>query len=213
MWMSALKLRIIVNGKTYETTVQHLPEHNGALGYKLDVQSSDLVANPHITAHVVGKDVAGNTQDGLMGINLQVDLLAEATLTIDPVTGDNMINGDESRQPFTFVTGRVGGDVHVNDTVYLTVNGHTLTGKVTDQGGYLGYSIKVSTPDLLADPHLTATVNTTDVAGNPATANAQTTVVIDTRVDATITIDSVTPDNTLNDVEQHQTTTVGHRAP
>ncbi|MCX8978052.1 retention module-containing protein [Citrobacter portucalensis] len=202
------KVEVIVNGKTYETTVQHLPEHNGALGYKLDVQSSDLVANPHITAHVVGKDVAGNTQDGLMGINLQVDLLAEATLTIDPVAGDNMVNGDESRQPFTFVTGKVGGDVHVNDTVYLTVNGHTLTGKVTDQGGHLGYSIKVSTPDLLADPHLTATVSTTDIAGNPATANAQTTVVIDTRVDATITIDSVTPDNTLNDVEQHETTTV-----
>ncbi|NUH55519.1 retention module-containing protein [Citrobacter portucalensis] len=202
------KVEVIVNGKTYETTVQHLPEHNGALGYKLDVQSSDLVANPHITAHVVGKDVAGNTQDGLMGINLQVDLLAEATLTIDPVTGDNMINGDESRQPFTYVTGRVGGDVHANDTVYLTVNGHTLTGKVSDQGGHLGYSIKVSTADLLSDPHLTATVSTTDVAGNPATANAQTTVVIDTLIDATITIDSVTPDNTLNYDEQHQTTTV-----
>ncbi|ATX91961.1 retention module-containing protein [Citrobacter portucalensis] len=202
------KVEVIVNGKTYETTVQHLPEHNGALGYKLDVQSSDLVANPHITAHVVGKDVAGNTQDGLMGINLQVDLLAEATLTIDPVTGDNMINGDESRQPFTYVTGKVGGDVHVNDIVYLTVNGHTLTGKVIDQGGHLGYSIKVSTADLLSDPHLTATVSTTDVAGNPATANAQTTVVIDTLIDATITIDSVTPDNTLNYDEQHQTTTV-----
>ncbi|WP_241176788.1 retention module-containing protein [Citrobacter portucalensis] len=202
------KVEVIVNGKTYETTVQHLPEHNGSLGYKLDVQSSDLVANPHITAHVVGKDVAGNTQDGLMGINLQVDLLAEATLTIDPVTGDNMINGDESRQPFTFVTGRVGGDVHANDTVYLTVNGHTLTGKVSDQGGHLGYSIKVSTADLLSDPHLTATVSTTDVAGNPATANAETTVVIDTRIDATITIDDVTPDNTLNYDEQHQTTTV-----
>ncbi|MDA8498943.1 retention module-containing protein [Citrobacter sp. Igbk 17] len=201
------KVEVIVNGKTYETTVQHLPEHNGALGYKLDVQSSDLVANPHITAHVVGQDVAGNTQDGLMGKDLQVDLQADAALTIDPVTGDNMVNGDESRQPFTFVTGKVGGDVHVNDTVYLTVNGHTLTGKVTDQGGHLGYSIKVSTPDLLADPHLTATVSTTDIAGNPATANAQTTVVIDTRVDATITIDAVTPDNTLNDVEQHLPTT------
>ena len=98
--------------------------------------------------------------------------------------------------------------MHVNDIVYLTVNGHTLTGKVIDQGGHLGYSIKVSTADLLSDPHLTATVSTTDVAGNPATANAQTTVVIDTRIDATITIDDVTPDNTLNYDEQHQTTTV-----
>ncbi|MCX9064648.1 retention module-containing protein [Citrobacter portucalensis] len=202
------KVTVTVNGHHYDTTVQKLPEHNNALGYKLDVLTGDLVKDPHIVAQVVGVDRAGNQQRAEAMHDLAVDLHAKALLTIDPVTGDNMINGDESRQPFTFVTGRVGGDVHVNDTVYLTVNGHTLTGKVTDQGGYLGYSIKVSTPDLLADPHLTATVSTTDVAGNPATANAQTTVVIDTRVDATITIDSVTPDNTLNYVEQHETTTV-----
>ena len=201
------KVTVTVNGHHYDTTVQKLPEHNNALGYKLDVLTGDLVKDPHIVARVVGEDGVHNLQKAEVTHDMAVDLHAKALLTIDPVTGDNMVNGDESRQPFTFVTGRVGGDVHVNDTVYLTVNGHTLTGKVTDQGGYLGYSIKVSTPDLLADPHLTATVSTTDVAGNPATANAQTTVVIDTRVDATITIDSVTPDNTLNDVEQHQTTT------
>ena len=202
------KVTVTVNGHHYDATVQKLPEHNNALGYKLDVLTGDLVKDPHIVAQVVGVDRAGNQQRAEAMHDLAVDLHAKALLTIDPVTGDNMVNGDESRQPFTFVTGKVGGDVHVNDTVYLTVNGHTLTGKVTDQGGHLGYSIKVSTADLLSDPHLTAIVSTTDVAGNPATANAQTTVVIDTRVDATITIDPVTPDNTLNDVEQHQTTTV-----
>ena len=202
------KVTVTVNGHHYDATVQKLPEHNNALGYKLDVLTGDLVADPHIVAQVVGVDSVGNLQKAEDTKDMTVDLHARALLTIDPVTGDNMVNGDESRQPFTFVTGKVGGDVHVNDTVYLTVNGHTLTGKVTDQGGHLGYSIKVSTADLLSDPHLTATVSTTDVAGNPATANAQTTVVIDTRVDATITIDPVTPDNTLNNVEQHQTTTV-----
>ena len=202
------KVTVTVNGHHYDTTVQKLPEHNNALGYKLDVLTGDLVADPHIVAQVVGVDNVGNLQKAEVTHDMAIDLHARALLTIDPIAGDNMVNGDESRQPFTFVTGKVGGDVHVNDTVYLTVNGHTLTGKVTDQGGHLGYSIKVSTADLLSDPHLTATVSTTDVAGNPATANAQTTVVIDTRVDATITIDPVTPDNTLNDVEQHQTTTV-----
>lgn len=103
------------------------------------------------------------------------------------------------------VTGKVAGDVHVNDVVYLTVKGHVLTGKVVDLGGgVLGYSIKVSTADLLADPHLTATVSTTDAAGNVAKADAETTVIIDTRVDAAIKIDTVTPDNTLNRDEQMQ---------
>ena len=203
------KVTVTVNGHHYDTTVQKLPEHNNALGYKLDVLTGDLVKDPHIVAQVVGEDGVHNLQKAEATHDMAVDLHAKALLTIDPVTGDNMVNGDESKQPFTWVTGKVAGDVHVNDVVYLTVNGHTLTGKVSDQGGgHLGYKIKVSTADLLSDPHLTATVSTTDVAGNPATANAQTTVVIDTRVDATITIDSVTPDNTLNDVEQHQATTV-----
>ena len=202
------KVIVTINGHHYDTTVQKLPEHNNALGYKLDVLTGDLVKDPHIFAQVVGVDRAGNQQRAETTHDLSVDLHAKALLTIDPVTGDNMINGAESHDQFTMVTGKVGGDVHVNDIVYLTVNGHTLTGKVIDQGGHLGYSIKVSTADLLSDPHLTATVSTTDVAGNPATANAQTTVVIDTLIDATITIDSVTPDNTLNYDEQHQTTTV-----
>lgn len=197
------KVQVIVNGHTYETTAQNLAEHNGALGYKLDVLSRDLVKDPHIVARVVGEDNVHNFQQAKITHDLLVDLHAKAILTIDPVTGDNMINGDESKQPFTYVTGKVAGDVHVNDVVYLTVNGHVLTGKVGDTGGgVLGYSIKVSTADLISDPHLTATVSTTDGAGNPATANAETTVIIDTRVDAQITIDAVTPDNTLNLAEQ-----------
>ncbi|MHA0627701.1 retention module-containing protein [Citrobacter portucalensis] len=197
------KVQVIVNGHTYDTTVQRLPEHNNALGYKLDVLSRDLVKDPHIVARVVGEDNVHNFHKAEISHDLVVDLHAKAILTIDPVTDDNMINGDESKQPFTLITGRVGGDVHVNDVVYLTVNGHVLTGKVHDVGGgVLGYSIKVSTADLISDPHLTATVSTTDGAGNPATANAETTVIIDTRVDAQITIDAVTPDNTLNFAEQ-----------
>ncbi|MGV4054509.1 retention module-containing protein [Citrobacter portucalensis] len=197
------KVQVIVHGHIYDTTVQKLPEHNNALGYKLDVLSRDLVKDPHIVARVVGEDNAHNFQKAEITHDLVVDLHAKAMLTIDPVTGDNMINGNESKQPFTYVTGNVAGDVHVNDVVYLTVNGHVLTGKVNDVGnGVLGYSIKVSTADLISDPHLTATVSTTDSAGNPATANAETTVIIDTRVDAQITIDAVTPDNTLNLAEQ-----------
>ncbi|WP_255432692.1 Ig-like domain-containing protein [Citrobacter sp. TBCS-14] len=199
------KVQIIVNGHTYNTTVQHLPEHNGALGYKLDVLTRDLLKDPHIIAQVNGVDAPHNIQHMQTPHDLTVDLHAKAMLSIDPVTGDNRVNGDESHQPFTWVTGKVAGDVHVNDVVYLTVKGHVLTGKVVDLGGgVLGYSIKVSTADLLADPHLTATVSTTDAAGNVAKADAETTVIIDTRVDAAIKIDTVTPDNTLNRDEQMQ---------
>ena len=56
------KVQVIVNGHTYETTVEKLAEHNGALGYKLDVLSRDLVKDPHIVARVVGEDQVHNLQ-------------------------------------------------------------------------------------------------------------------------------------------------------
>ncbi|MDT3753775.1 retention module-containing protein [Citrobacter freundii complex sp. 2023EL-00966] len=103
------KVQVIVNGHTYDTTVQRLPEHNNALGYKLDVLSRDLVKDPHIVARVVGEDNVHNFHKAEITHDLVVDLHAKAILTIDPVTDDNMINGDESKQPFTLITGRVGG--------------------------------------------------------------------------------------------------------
>ena len=137
------KVQVIVHGHIYDTTVQKLPEHNNALGYKLDVLSRDLVKDPHIVARVVGEDNAHNFQKAEITHDLVVDLHAKAMLTIDPVTGDNMINGNESKQPFTYVTGNVAGDVHVNDVVYLTVNGHVLTGKVNDVGtGFSATALK-----------------------------------------------------------------------
>lgn len=95
------KVQIIVNGHTYNTTVQHLPEHNGALGYKLDVLTRDLLKDPHIIAQVNGVDAPHNIQHVQTPHDLTVDLHAKAMLSIDPVTGDNRVNGDEftSRLP------------------------------------------------------------------------------------------------------------------
>lgn len=79
------KVQVIVHGHTYETTVQRLPEHNNALGYKLDVLSRDLVKDPHIVARVVGEDNVHNFQKAEISHDLVVDLHAKAMLTIDPL--------------------------------------------------------------------------------------------------------------------------------
>lgn len=191
---------VMVNGHPYEATVHELPHQNGALGYSVDVSTSDLLADPNPTAYIVGYDAAGNIQLAHATENVGIDLQADATITIDPVTGDNMINAAESRNEFTTVTGTVGEDVKVGDLVHLNVNGIDMTTPVFRDPvtGTLGYSIQVSTYDLMADPHITATVTTTDNANNVVTVHADQTIVIDTRVDAVITVDSVTPDNTLN---------------
>ena len=90
------------------------------------------------------------------------------TISLDPnITADDIINLAESGQNIP-VTGTVGGDAQVGDTVTLTVNGNTYTGLV--QAG-LTFSILVPGADLVADPDSTidASVTTTDAAGNSAT--------------------------------------------
>ena len=101
-----------------------------------------------------------------------------ASITINTIAGDDIINAAESGQENTTITGTVGGDVKVGDTVTLTVNGHEFTGLVTGTTGNLVYSINVTTADLLADNSVDASVTATDAAGNTATATATHSVTV-----------------------------------
>ncbi|ACT47693.1 retention module-containing protein [Methylotenera mobilis] len=92
------------------------------------------------------------------------------TITLTPnVTADDIINAGEAGGNVN-ITGTVGGDAKVNDTVTLVINGNTYTGLV--QPG-LTFSIPVAGSDLVADPDrvIDASVSTTDAAGNTATAS------------------------------------------
>ncbi|MCS3603139.1 ribosomal 50S subunit-recycling heat shock protein [Buttiauxella sp. BIGb0471] len=199
------KVTITVNHHSYETTVIKLPYQHGALGYSVDVLTKDLLADPDPIAHVVAHDDAGNADHIDITHHIDIDLEATATITIDKVTGDDMINGEESDQELTKVSGTVGGDAKEGDVVHLVINGNELTAEVTkDSQGHLLWSKQVSTHDLMVDPHFTATVIATDNANNTATAEADRTVVVDLKVEAEITVDYVTPDNALNADELKQ---------
>ncbi|MEG0010042.1 MAG: Ig-like domain-containing protein, partial [Aeromonas sp.] len=92
-----------------------------------------------------------------------------ATITLDAnITADDVINATEAGQQIP-VSGTVGGDVKVGDTVTLTVNGKTFTGLVLADKTF---SINVPGSDLVADGDQTidAKVTTTDAAGNSTTA-------------------------------------------
>ncbi|MFB0713992.1 Ig-like domain-containing protein, partial [Buttiauxella noackiae] len=69
---------------------------------------------------------------------------ANATITIDDVTKDNILNHDELNAEKQFVHGNVGGDARVGDVVDLDIHGNHFTGSVVDFGnGNLGYNIEV----------------------------------------------------------------------
>ncbi|MFI9652698.1 Ig-like domain-containing protein, partial [Guyparkeria halopsychrophila] len=115
-------------------------------------------------------DDAGNDFTASAGREYGVDTEASATITIDPVTGDDLVDGDEAGQEAISITGSVGGDATEGDTVTLTVGGEKFTGTVD---GDNEYTIDDVPGSLLADNDTVhATVTGSDDAGNDFTASA-----------------------------------------
>ena len=153
-----------VDGDTYTLVVTPMADFQGILtvGVAAGV-AFDAAAAPNTAA----------------ALSVQaVDTLAPvASITLDAITADNIVNAAEAAGPVA-VTGTVGGDVQVGDTVTLMVNGNSsYTGQV--QAG-LTFSIDVAGSDLAAGTNVHASVNTTDAAGNAATATDDQAYTVDT---------------------------------
>ena len=141
-----------VDGDTYTLVVTPMADFQGilAVGVAAGV-AFDAAVTPNTAA----------------ALSVQaVDTLAPvASIILDAITADNVVNAAEAGGTVA-VTGTVGGDVQVGDTVTLTVNGNSsYTGLV--QAG-LTFSIDVAGSDLAADTNVHASVTTTDAAGNTA---------------------------------------------
>ncbi|WP_345974249.1 Ig-like domain-containing protein [Sulfurimonas sp. HSL3-7] len=125
------------------------------------------------------------------------------TITLDAnITADDVINAAESGQNIA-ITGVVGGEFNTGDTVTVTVNGVDSTGTV-DAAGH--FSINVAGSDLAADTTVSASVATTDAAGNPGSATDTETYTVDTTLPVpTITLDAnITADDVINAAESGQ---------
>ncbi|MDX4068160.1 Ig-like domain-containing protein, partial [Aliarcobacter skirrowii] len=108
------------------------------------------------------------------------DTNIDATITINEIAKDDIINEAESKEATTEISGTVGADVKAGDTVTVSVNGTDYTTKVNSDGKT--WSVNVNTPDLLADgdKQVEAKVTTKDSAGNEATASANKVYAVDT---------------------------------
>jgi Cadherin-like domain/Bacterial Ig domain len=156
---------LVINGVTYTGLVQ------SGNTFAIAVAGSDLAASPDlkVDASVTTTDDAGNSASANTTEPYALDTtLPTAAISVDPITPDDIITSAEAGDAIT-VTGTVGGDVQVGDTVTLVINGVTYTGLV--QAGNT-FAIAVAGSDLAADPDtvVDASVTTTDAAGNSATA-------------------------------------------
>ena len=115
-----------------------------------------------VVFNVTASDVFGNTAKAT--VKATIDTVAQATITVDPITADNILTASEANTTIA-VTGKVGGDAEPGDVVTLTINSKQFVGVVKPD---LTYSIDVPGSDLAADPDtkVDAKVTGEDVAGN-----------------------------------------------
>ena len=122
-----------------------------------------------------------------------------ATISINAIDTNNNINNFEAQATNTNITGTVGGNVQANDTVTLTIDGHTYTGLVSSGKTF---SISVPTSILLADSNVHASVTTSidDIATGAAdqTYTSDFIIVGSADDDAKNTTDAHTSDPTMN---------------
>ncbi|WP_394391187.1 Ig-like domain-containing protein [Shewanella woodyi] len=157
-------------------------------------------------------DPAGNTS-APGSDSAVIDTLAEASIDLNQIIigTDSIINSDEASGTVT-LSGTVGGDAQIGDTVTLTLDGSTIiTTSVIDLGdGVLGFNTLVDASTLVEGETttITATVTTTDAAGNSSTATDSENYSVDTSViDAPIVtiLNDINNDELLSRAELTQT--------
>ncbi|WP_421192072.1 retention module-containing protein, partial [Aeromonas enteropelogenes] len=118
---------VITDAKGGKVTVTAVTDANGNYNTKADLSG---LTDGNLTVEASATDGAGNRADARDDTTLFDTTPPVASITLDGnITADDVINAAESKQDIA-VTGTVGGDVKVGDTVTLIVNGKTFTGLV-----------------------------------------------------------------------------------
>ncbi|MCU8406562.1 Ig-like domain-containing protein, partial [Vibrio vulnificus] len=191
---------LIVNGKEFIGQVV-----DGR--YAIDVPGSDLLADAdkEVTAVVDVVNSKGQIGSSTSTEVYFVDTSSLATIRVNPITSDDVINFTESQSTVT-VSGRVGFDAKAGDLVSMTINGTLYTATVLANKTW---SVEVSGTDLANDNSFFATVTGVDSAGNPYSASTTSTHTVDTSATAgTVTVDAITSDDVINNAESGQTIAV-----
>ncbi len=165
--------------------------------YSISVSGRDLEFDTSFEVTVAGRDAAGNPFSATTTSTHSVDTLAAATITVDNVTADDIVNAAEAAGSIS-ISGKVGEDAASGDSVSFTVNGSSYAGLIAADNTF---SIPVSGGDLRNDSSFEVTVVGSDEAGNPFTATTTSTHSIDLVAIASISVDSITYDEILVDTK------------
>ncbi|WP_168195811.1 Ig-like domain-containing protein [Nissabacter sp. SGAir0207] len=143
--------------------------------WSVSVPAADLalVSNGAQTISATVTDLAGNPATATRDVTFNN---AEGGLSIDPVTGDNLINAVEAAG--AIVISGSSANVPEGGAVTLTFNGNEYTATVGPQGGW-SVTVPVEDTALLTDGNLLLTATATDAGNTPLTASVTVGVLVD----------------------------------
>nr|WP_246020040.1 Ig-like domain-containing protein [Limnobaculum zhutongyuii] len=171
---------VTLEGTSYTTTVPVADLNNITDG---DYQ---------VTATV--SDAAGNPASDSKPLVLITDSASLPTLSVDPVTADDIVSANESQSDLTVS----GGSTHLQQgqTVTVTINNIDYTGTAGANGSW---SVTVPAADVqaLSQGSVTIAVKAQDIAGNPASTSDS--FMVDTLVNLTVSV--VAGDDIINAAE------------
>jgi copper(I)-binding protein len=147
-------------------------------GNDVSVAGQDLsdLADGELTVTMTVTDAAGN--EGSVTDNATLDTSADAgTVSVNNITGDDVLNAQESNETITVSGSASGGDIAEGDTVAMTINGEEYSTTVDADGNW---SVDVEGSDLAADTEFEVVVSSTDAAGNTVDSTATSTHTVDT---------------------------------
>ncbi|PHZ60045.1 hypothetical protein CRG86_001625 [Photobacterium leiognathi] len=170
--------------------------NNGKLEWSLDVDGKTLLQAgiETVSATVTTNDDVGNSATATTMHDYTIDI--QASITIDPITGDNVITQQEGHEPTLPITGSVGKDVLPGDTVTVTINGNEYTTTVQPD---MSWTVNVTGDDILHADKATASVTTSYGSGHEATATD--TESYEVTIEAKVTIETIAGDGVVNQEE------------
>ncbi|MCK7463006.1 Ig-like domain-containing protein [Enterobacter roggenkampii] len=177
-------------GKTYTTTV----DANGNWTWTVPAADLSGLKDGDASVQVSVTNVNGNAASSAQAFS--VDTTAP-TVTINTISGDNMLNAAEAAQDLT-LSGT--STAEAGQTVTVTFNGNQYSAQVQADGNW---TLDVPAADLagITDGGVAVTATVSDKAGNPASAGSS--VLVDTTVPQ-ISFNIVAGDDIVNIAEHGQ---------
>ncbi|EOW67462.1 hypothetical protein A31E_00468 [Escherichia sp. KTE159] len=180
---------VTLNGVSYTGTVQA----DGSWSVSVPTTDlSNLTASPYTVSASVN-DKAGNPATAIHG--LAVDLTVPV-LTINTVSGDDIINASEHGQALVISGSSTGGEA--GDVITVTLNSKTYT-TTLDASGNWSVGVPAADVTALGSGAQTITATITDAAGNIDDASRTVTVNL---TSPTIGINTIATDDVINATEK-----------